>query len=160
MFLNHNYVLASELVKEMGIQLHSICMLRKEYRESDDTYTIRTMNNCMFLNSKSHKIPNNFKKGMQEHKHELTTLTNKLPASWMNSEFGISEANLYKANIIVDKIVLAGTRRFYVFEENFVQKVTGNIPYILTEKEAHECMAKSEIKGYIKVSRNKYFTWY
>jgi len=158
MFLKSDFVFGNELCEKMGISLSNLINLRKQFENGDDHFTIYKLNSCSFINTKSHKIPNNFRTGLET--HQLTDITDKLPLSWVQSEYGLTiSKELQDIGIITDRITLA-KKIFLVFDREFVNKLQGKIGYILKEKETFECLENGDIEGYLKIKRNKYFTWY
>lgn len=158
MFLKADFVFGNELCEKMGIHLSNLINLRKEFEKSDDNFTIYKLKSCSFLNTKSHKIPKNFRTGLETHK--LTDITDKLPLSWVQSEFGLTiPKELQDIGIVTKRIDLA-KKIFLVFDREFADKLQGKIGYILKEKETFECYENGDIEGYLKIKRNKYFTWY
>jgi len=157
MFLNKKYILANELVQKMGIHIANISMLRNEFEDQDDMSTIIKMNNCNFIKSGSHKLPNNIAMGIAA--NEFTDMSNKLPCTWVRTEYEVTEKELQKAGIITGKIKVAG-KDFYEFTEEWVAKVKNKIVYTLDKNETMSCMDKGQILGYVQVSKNKFLTWY
>lgn len=157
MFLSSNYVLANELVQTMGIHIANISVLSKQLQDADDYGTVIKMNNCNFVNKKSHKLPHNIEVGLWA--NEFTDMSDKLPCSWVKDEYELSEKELRTAGMVIDKIKVAG-KSFYVFDQEFVKKMKRKIGYVLNEAETMECFAKKQIDGYTQVGKDKYFTWY
>jgi hypothetical protein len=156
MFLNKKYILANELVEKMGIHIANISMLAKQFEDNDYGHVIK-MNNCTFINSESRQLPHNIEVGLFAHKY--TDISNKLPCTFVKSEFEVTEREWFKSGIVTDKVTIAG-KKFYVFNDNFVKTMKRKVPYVLDSKETNECMAKGQIEGSIKLSKNKFFVWY
>lgn len=156
MFLNKKYILANELVEKMGIHIANISMLMKEYEDTDNGTFVK-MNNCTFINSNDATLPNNIKIGMQN--NQFTDMTNKLPCTFVRSEYEITEKELFKSGMVTKKVEVAG-KDFYEFAPEFVEKMKYKIGYVLDEVETMECYRKNQILGYTQLSKNKYFTWY
>lgn len=156
MFLKKQYILANELVQKMGIHIANISMLVKEHEDEDNGMFIK-MNNCTFINTKAADLPNNIKVGISE--NEFTDLTNKLPCTYVRTEYGITEKELFKAGMVSKVVTIAG-KDFYEFVPEFVEKMKYKIGYVLDESETMECYRKKQILGYTQLSKNKFFTWY
>lgn len=157
MFLNKNYVLANELVQKMGIHIANISMLVKYYEDRENFSTMLKMNNCTFINSKDSSLPNNIRIGLAN--NNFTDMSNKLPCTWVKTEYEMSDKDLINSDMIIEKVKIAG-KDFYVFAPEFVQKMQGKIGYTLDKAETMDCMAKGQIDGYTQLSKNKFFTWY
>lgn len=156
MFLKKNYILANELVNKMGIHIANISMLAKDH-EDDDSGMIIKMNNCTFINTKSPALPNNIQIGI--YSNDFTDMTDKLPCTFVKDEYHVTEKELFKSGLVIDKIKVAG-KEFFVFAPEFVQKMQYKIGYVLDEEETMYCFSKKQILGYTQLSKNKYFTWY
>lgn len=156
MFLKKNYILANELVQKMGIHIANISMLAKDH-EDDDSGTFIKMNNCTFVNKASSNLPNNFKHACMI--HEFTDMTDKLPCTFVRAEYEVTEKELFKSGMVIEKIEVAG-KDFYRFAPEFVQKMKYKIGYVLDKAETDSCMSKGQIDGYIQLGKNKFFTWY
>ena len=157
MFLSSNYILANELVEKMGIHIANISMLRQKFEDGDDFSTIKKLNNCSFINTKSHKLPNNITVGILT--NTFTDISDKLPCTFVKSEYLVSERELFNSGVAVEKIKIAG-KDFYTFDSNFVSKVNRKIVYTLNKAETMECFERNQIDGFIQVSKNKFLTWY
>lgn len=157
MFLDKKYVLANELVQKMGINIANISVLRKQYEYEDDLTTIVKMNNCNFLNSKSQKLPNNIRCGLSE--HEFTDMSNKLPLTYVRSEYGMTEKELLKSGLVLEKIKVGG-KDFFVFNDEIVATMKNKIGYVLDKNDTSDCMKRGLIEGYVQLNKNKFFTWY
>lgn len=157
MFLTRDYILANELVEKMGIHIANISMLRKRYFDDDDAFNIRKMNNSLFINIKTRKLPKYIKRGIRD--HEFTDLSNLMLCTYIKSEFKVTERELSNSGIVIGKVKVAG-KLFYVFDPEFAQQVSQRIPYILNLKEKNECTAAGTIQGSVQLSKNKFFTWY
>lgn len=157
MFLTKKYILANELVEKMQIKIANISILRKQFEDADDFVTVINMNNCNFIKSTSHKLPNNIQKGISDHK--FTDFSNKLPCTWVHNEFSVNEKEWFDSGIVIDKIVIC-KKKFYVFSDDFISKVNNCVPYVLNKAETEECLRKNQIDGSIQLSKNKFMTWY
>jgi hypothetical protein len=157
MFLSSNYILANELVQKMNIHIANISMLRQQFEDCDDFTTLFKMNNCTMIKTNSHKLPRNMIAGIAV--NEFTDITNKLPCTFVRTEYEFTEKELTTSEIVIDKVMIAG-KEFYVFDRDFVEKVKNKIVYALDALETMECFRKKQIEGYIQVSNNKYLTWY
>jgi hypothetical protein len=157
MFLNQNYILANELIQKMDINIANISVLVSHYEDCDDYTTMYKMNNCTMINTASHKLPKNLREAIAANK--FTDITNKLPCTFVKSEYEFTEKELTESKIVIDKIEIAG-KKFFVFDRDFVEKVKNKIVYALNATETMECFRKKQIEGYIQVSKNKYLTWY
>lgn len=156
MFLDKKYILANELVEKMNIHIANISMLSKQFEDNDYGHVIK-MNNCTFINSESRQLPHNIEVGLFAHKY--TDMSNKLPCTYVKSEFEVTEREWFKSGIVVDKVVIAG-KKFYVFDKEFVKTMKRKVPYVLDAAETAECTAKGYIEGSIQLSKNKFFVWY
>ena len=156
MFLNKKYILANELVAKMGIHIANISMLVKEY-EDDDSGAFIKMNNCTFINANDVTLPNNIRTAILT--NQFTDMTDKLPCTYVHTEYEISEAELFKSGMVIEKVIIAG-KKFYKFAPEFVQKMKYKIGYVLDEAETMDCYRKKQILGYTQLGKNKYFTWY
>ena len=159
MFLEKKFILANELVKKMKIHIANISMLRNTYSSSEDIYTIKKLNNCTFINTASEKLPNNILQGIKKHGDELTDMSDKLPCTYIRSEYGMTEKELMKSGIVIKKVKVA-SKDFYVFNPEFVKTMKNKIGYVLNAGETKYCSEHGEIEGSIKLSKNKFFTWY
>jgi len=157
MFLSKDYILSNELVEKMRIHIANISMLRKKFEHKDDLYNIRKFNNCTFINTKCRDLPNNLRQGISN--NEFTDISNKLPISFVRTELGCTEKQLFQSEIVQSKETIAG-KKFYVFDKAFAHFVGNSVPYILNAEEHAECEDKGYIKGSIRMSANRYFTWY
>jgi len=157
MFLDNKFILGNELVQKMGIHIANISMLRKSFEHNDDLYSVLKLNNCNFINTKAMNLPNNIKKGIEE--HEFTDMSDKLPITWVLGELNCTERNLINAGIVIDKVTVAG-KKFYVFDRAFVDTIGKSIPYILNAEENERLVKGSFIKGSIQLSKNKFLVWY
>jgi hypothetical protein len=157
MFLNKNYILANELIQKMNINIANISVIVNHYEDGNDFTTMFRMNNCTMINSASQKLPKNLRDAIAV--NEFTDITNKLPCTFVRSEYEFTEKELIESNIVIDKIEISG-KKFYVFDRDFVEKVKNKIVYALDASETMECFRKKQIEGYIQVSKNKYLTWY
>lgn len=157
MFLDKKYILANELVREMDIHIANVSMLRNQFEDNDDFYTVRKMANCSFVNGESQQLPKNIRAGIA--KHTFTDLSNKLPCNYVREEYGITERELFKSGMVLNKEKVAG-KDFYVFNDYFVKTMKKKIGYILDAKEEAQCSRKKQIIGSIRLGKNKFFTWY
>lgn len=156
MFLHKKYILANELVQKMGIHIANISMFSKQFEDNDYGHIIK-MNNCTFINTQSPHLPNNLEAGIL--KNNFTDMSDKLPVTWVKDEYEVTERELLKSGIIYGVVTVAG-KKFFHFKPDFVKKMYRKIGYILDEAETMECHKNGDILGYIKLSKNKYFTWY
>lgn len=156
MFLNKKYILANELVEKMGIHIANISMLAKHFEDNDYGHVVK-MNNCTFINSKSNQLPHNIEVGVWAHKY--TDMSDKLPCTFVRTEYGMTEKEMLKADMIIGKVKVAG-KDFYQFKPEFIKLVGKNIPYVLDKEDHDYCVAQGQIKGSIQLSKNKFFTWY
>jgi len=157
MFLNEKFILGNELVQQIGIHIANISMLRSKYVHGDDKYTIIKMNDCTFINTHANKLPRNIKDAVKE--HEFTPMYNKLPATYVNTHIQATKRQLTKCGMIEDEVLVAG-KRFYVFNDEVVERIGAHVPYILTHDETMSCKENNQIIDYIKMTNNRYFTWY
>lgn len=157
MFLNKNYILANELVNQMDINIANISILKKQFEDDGDDITIVKLNNCSFIKTNSFKLPNNIKEGIC--KYKFTDISNKIPCSYFREEYEISDKEIMSTPIITGKVTIDG-KKFYEFDNDFVRKVKNHVLYTLTEEEKNDCYSKGQIAGFIKISKNKYLTWY
>ena len=157
MFLNTNYILANELVKKMNIHIANISMLKQKIENSDNYDDMIKMNNCTFINKKSIYLPKNIRLGIAN--NVFTDMSNKLPCTYVRSEYGISEKELFASGIIKEKIEVCN-KDFYVFTDEFIEKTEGTVINILEADDAMECHKNGSIDGFVKLSKNKYITWY
>jgi len=157
MFLSKKYILANELVQKMNIHIANISMLRNQFTDDEDYTTIMKMNNCNMINTNSKKLPHNIMEGIQ--KNTFTDMSDKLPCTWVKSEYEMTELELFKSGIAIGKEKIA-TKDFYIFNQDFVKMMYNKVPYILDEKEMLECTSKKQILGNIQLGSNKFFVWY
>lgn len=157
MFLKPTYVLSNELVQKMNIHIANISMFAKQMIEEDDYGTVIKMNNCTFINTKSHKLPQNILDGLLT--NSFTDMSDKLPCTWVKDEFDVTEREWFKSGIVIDKVTIAG-KKFYVFAPDFVKMMKRKIGYILDAQETKDCTEKNQILGSIQLGKNKFFTWY
>lgn len=157
MFLHKKYILANELVQKMNIHIANISMLRNQFTDDDDFTTIMKMNNCAMINTSSKKLPHNIMEGIR--KNTFTDMSDKLPCTWVRSEYEMTERELLSSGIVIKKTKIAG-KDFYIFNQEFVKTMYNKVPYILDEKEMIECTNKKQILGHIPLGKNKFFVWY
>jgi len=157
MFLDKKYILANELVQKMDIHIANISMLLNHYDYSDNYGVMVKMNNCTFINTHSHFLPNNIKVGIAENK--FIDISDKLPRTFVHYEYSVTQRELYKSGIVIDMVKIAG-KELYVFDPDFVNRLNRKIGYVLDKNETKECYTKGQIKGFIELSKNKFFTWY
>lgn len=157
MFLDSKYILANELTDKMNIHVANISMMRQVFENNNDFYSMPKKNNCTFINTKAHALPNNIQVGILA--NEFTDVSDKLPCTYVRTEYGMTEKEMKKADMIIGKVKVAG-KDFYQFKPEFVAKMKRKIGYILDEKETMECYRAGTIDGYTQLSKNKYFTWY
>lgn len=157
MFLHKNYILANELVQKMDIHIANISMLHKILEDTGNDSEIIKINNCTFINSDSIYLPQNIKKGILGNK--FTNMSNKLPCTFIKTEFNISEKELLKSGIVNGKVTVAG-KQFYEFKDSFIQTIKGKVLYVLDKQDTMDCLKNDEIDGYIEMSKNKFLTWY
>ena len=157
MFLHERYILGNELVQKMGIHIANISMFAKQMENIDDYSTIVKFNNCTFIDIHSHKIPKNLLKGIQN--NSFTNLSDKLPVSWVKTEYQLSKLELINADMIENEILIA-KKRFYVFKSWVVDLMKNKIAYTLDESEKDICLKNGDILGSIKINQNKYLTYY
>ena len=157
MFLNKSYILANELVDQMDINIANISILRNHFENEDDFTTIVKMKNCNFIKKDSTKLPANIKKGIAQ--YQFTEMYNKLPCSWVNEEFPISDTKWIKSGIVKEKITIKG-KQFYVFSDEFITTTHKKIVYMLNKEETEKCTQLNQIEGSIQISNDKFITWY
>ena len=157
MFLNKDYVLANELVQNMGINIANISKLTKEFEYNDYYGDIIKMNNCTFLKRTSHRFPKNIHEGL--HNYSFTDMSNTLPCRWVQSEYRMTEREMKNAKILKEKKKI-GKKEFFIFEDWFVEIMRGKMAYTLDKKETLECSKNGDILGFIELSKNKFITWY
>lgn len=157
MFLEKKFILANELVEKMDIHIANISMLRQQFEDNDDFYSIVKMNNCSFINTRARNLPNNIRVGI--YSNTFTDMSDKLPCTWVKSEYDVTERELFKSGIVVDKIKISG-KQLYVFNKEFVNTMKHKIGYVLDAKECQECHRNGQIDGFIELGKNKFFTWY
>lgn len=157
MFLNKNYILANELVEKMNIQIGNISIYRQKLEDENDLTTIIKMNNCNFIKSNSNKLPQTLKKCISS--NTFTDFTNKLPRRWLETEFNVSKREWFNSKIVIEEVKLY-RKDFYVFSDDFINKVKNRIVYVLDKEETQICYQKSQIEGFIQLSNNKFMTWY
>lgn len=157
MFLHKKYILANELVQKMGIHIANISMLRQQFEDADDFGSIIKMNNCSFISTMCNHLPNNIKVGILN--NTFTDMSDKLPCTFVKTEYGITEKELFKVGFVIDKVKICG-KDLYVFDKKFVKKMHNKIGYVLDKEETEDCFKKELIDGYTMLSKNKFFTWY
>jgi len=157
MFLERKYILSNELVEKMGIHIANISMLRNSFEQNDDYYSIVKMNNCSFINTKAKNLPRNIRDGISS--NTFTDMSDKLPCTYTRTEYEVTEKELFRAGIVIDKVRVCG-KDLYVFDHEFIKKMKGCIGYVLDEEETLQCFRNKEIIGYIKLAKNKYWVWY
>jgi hypothetical protein len=157
MFLGKKFILGSELTHKMGIHFANVSILRKELEDRDNTQDIKRLNNCTFISRNGFDYPRNIREGLD--KFDLVDCSDKLPKTYIKSEFNLNVQDLKIAGIYKDEIDIYG-KKLVQFTPEFVKQVEGCVVYILCEAEAHECLADKSIDGMIKISKKKYITWY
>ena len=119
-FLSKGYILSNELVQKMGIHIANISMLRQHFEEADDFASMIKMNNCTFINSKAVGLPRNIRSGVDD--NTFTDVSNKLPCTFVRTEYDMTERELRKSNMITGKEKIAG-KEFYVFVVFFLNNL-------------------------------------
>jgi hypothetical protein len=157
MFLNENYILASELIQNLGISIANISKLANQYNDCGNSSTIIKMGTCSFIHSTDKNLPKTIRRGLDDYNY--TDMSNKLPCKWSLTEYNLRELDLINSNMITDKIVVGG-KNLYVFDPEFVSKMDGKIGYVLNKAETMECLKSNRIDGYTELNKNKYFVWY
>lgn len=157
MFLKKEYILANELVEKMDMHIANISMLRNELEAKDNYDDLKKVNNCTFINTKSPFLPNNINVALSE--NTFTDMTDKLPATFLRTEFNLSPEDLEKAGVIEGEVEIAG-KKLIQFKPDFVKNVEGSVMYMLSEDEAKECLEDGSIDGMIKITKAKCITWY
>lgn len=157
MFLSDNYILANELVQKMDIHIANISILKNNLERLNNTKDIISLKKCSFINKDSLMLPNNILVGIFS--NEFTDISDKLPVTYVRSEFGITYKELQKSGILLGKVKIAG-KQFYHFTPEFVEKMKNKTVYILNKKETLECERNKDIDGYIQLGKNKFLTWY
>jgi hypothetical protein len=157
MFLHEKYILGNELVQKMGIAIANISMMRKKFEHDDDLYSVQKMNNCTFINKRARNLPNYIKEGIRN--NTFTDMSDKLPVTYVKSEFQATEIQFKNAGIITGTVTISG-KHFYVFSPDFVARVKNCVPYILNEAETNQARREGNIIDAIKLSNDRYFTWY
>lgn len=156
MFLNKKYILANELAQNMKMHIANISNYAKSFGDDDYGHTIK-MNNCTFIDTTSLQLPHNFLVGILT--NEYVDMSDKLPCTWVKDEYNMTEKEMLKANMIFGKVKVAG-KEFYHFLPEFVEQMQRKIGYVMDLKETEECIRLKQIQGSIKLTRNKFFTWY
>jgi len=156
-FLTKDYVLANELVQNMGINIANISNLIKEFEQLDYYGDIIKMNNCTFLKKISDRFPGNIKNGLR--KYEFTDMSNKLPCRYVQTEYRLSDKNLENSGILLEKRKICG-KQFYIFTNDFVKRVKNKIGYTLNKTETNTAIKNGDIDGSLQISKNKFLTWY
>ena len=157
MFLNKKYILSNELVDKMGIHIANISMIRQQFEDNNDFGSIVKMNNCSFINITCNHLPNNIKNGILN--NTFTDMSDKLPCTFVKSEYNVTENELFRSGIVIDKVTIA-SKDFYVFNQEFIKKMRNKLGYVLNKKELDECIKNNEIDGFEQISKNKFFVWY
>lgn len=157
MFLEKTYVLGNEIAEKMGINIANISMLSKELENKGNLDDTIKLGNCTFINKESNYLPNNIKKALNN--FEFECMSDKLPCRFVHQEFGISKAKLIASGIVEKTIQISG-KKFYVFDKEFILKTKGKVFYVLNEEETEICIEQNQIDGFVKLSNNKYLTWY
>lgn len=157
MFLNKDFILSSELTQKMGIHTANISALRKEFENEGDSYNILKLNNCTFINTRCRKLPKNIREGIE--KNTFTDMSNKLPCTYIRTEFSMTERELKNAGLVIDKVTVAD-KDFFVFTDEWVKKLKGKIGYVLNKQETEYCLERKQIIGCVQLNSNKFFTWY
>lgn len=157
MFIEEKFILAHELVQHIGVGIGNISMLRKEYVSSGDYYTILKLGSCIYVNSESKKLPQQYRDAIRD--NEFTSMRNKLPVSHVKLNINATQGLLTKGGMI-DGIITISGKRFYVFKDEIVSRIGSHIPYILNYDETMNCKKNNQIIDYIKLTSNRYFVWY
>lgn len=156
MFLENNYILGNELAQKMNMHIANISMLAQSLENTNADDTIK-MNNCTFINAESINLPKNIKHGIWTNK--FADMSNKLPCTYVRSEYNVTEKELFKSGIVEGKTEIAG-KKFYVFKADFVEKVKGRVIYMLDKDDCESCVESNSIDGFIELSKNKFLSWY
>ena len=157
MFLNSNYILASELVEKMGIHIANISIIRNQLESENDICTIKKMGACTFINKNSGKLPQNIQDGIRV--NTFTDMTDKIPTPFIKEEFNLSYKELSESGIILGEQKISG-KKFYIFDQDFVEKVKDKICYVLSPEETQDCLKRKLIDGFIQINNRKCLTWY
>jgi len=145
----------------MNIHIANISMLRHTFEDNDNFYDIQKLNNVTVINSSAKMLPNNIRNGLISGLSAgvFTDLSNKLPCTYVKEEYSVTERELLLSEIVINKIKISG-KDFYVFNSEFVKNLDHKIGYVLNAEETKECTRTGKILGSVKLSKNKFFTWY
>ena len=156
MFVPKNYILGNEIANHLNMNISNISMeiniLEKKGNFSDNI----SLGNCNFLNRDSIYFSKYIRDAFRL---EYTDMSNKLPAPYVRTEFGIniSKAKDYK---FIEDIIKIQDKEFVVFTKDFVETLKDKITYVLNLQELLTCMENDEIEGYYRLGENKYLTYY
>jgi hypothetical protein len=157
MKIDKKYILANELTQKMNIHIANISNIKQELEEAGDFESIIKMNNCSFIDTTCKELPKFIKQAIL--KYNFTDVSNKLPCTFAREELGVTDRELKTSGIITGVEEIAG-KKFYVFNEEFLNKIEKKVTYILDKYETEDCSNKKEIDGFIKLTKNKFLVWY
>jgi len=157
MFLDSNYVLGNELVQKMDIHIANVSMVARNLEKVGNYEDIVKLGNCTFINKKSLFLPKNIVRGIIT--NDFTPMYNKLPCTYVHQEFQTSQAKLLNSNFIKGIVEVSG-KKFYEFEDKFIEDIHEKVLNILDREDALDCFDNGDILGYVELSKNKFLTWY
>lgn len=162
MFIPKDYLLTAELAEKGDIHIANFSNYYNLLQDQDTFQSSQEMikyGACTFINSKSSNIPQNFKDIINS--HEFTRMDNKI----LNSEF-ISETGT-SLKVLVNSLkeynptqVEVSGKKFTQFDDSFIELLKNKCINVLSKEETEECTKDKSIDGSIKLSTNKYLTWY
>jgi hypothetical protein len=162
MFLNSNYVMASELTQKMDINISNISMIHKKFKDEENYSSIVKMGSSLFID-KTAELPKYIRLGID--KYDFTDISCMLPSGYVQSEFNLVPKEITK--LIQDCTVseFVGSCRItdklmIQFSKEFVEKIKDYVVYPLNYNDTIECLINGDIKDCIELTKNKYLTWY
>lgn len=157
MFLENNYILSNELVQKMNIHIANISMLKQDLENNGNVEDIIKMNNCTFINKNSRYLPKNIRIGILQ--NDFTDISDKLPCTYALEIFECNNKEITTSGIVKEKISIAG-KNFYVFTQKFIDTIQGKVVNVLDYDDTMDCYRDKQIDEYIRLSKNKFITWY
>ena len=157
MLLNNDYVLSDEVVNKVKCTRSLISNIIRHLEDSGDMSSVIKMGQFTFLKRSSDKFTKKINETLQD--DDYTDMYNKLPKPYFDREYNIKESELLKTDIIKGTTKICG-KKFYVFNDWFINKMKKKVMYILDDAETNSCTINKQIDGHIKLSKNKNLTWY
>lgn len=130
MFLNKSYVLSAELAQKMNITINNFS---KWYNSNPDLIgtDLIKMGECLFFKKNTKLLWESHAKALETLR--LTDFSNKLPITWLKSEFKFNPQYAEKQGL--GKVVDVAKKKFFEFDCDFAYKNRYKTWYPMTKEE-------------------------